>query len=1003
MSDYKIPDNPFVGLRPFTGDESLLFFGRDQHVDGLTKPLSKNRFLSVVGSSGCGKSSLVRAGLIPRLKAGFMVYDRDEWKIAIMKPGAKPLDNFAKELLKTISQPCTEANIRAFVKLLYSYGVKSIIEYLSPILEDTHCNLLILVDQFEELFRFGLRADDEKRREEATYLVSLLLALADKKKCALPVYIVMTMRSDYLGDCDAFDGLPETMNRSQYLVPRLTRAQRREAIEGPVRLYGRAISPRLVDRLLNDAGAESDQLPILQHALMRTWNEAQKNPDEDLDLGHYVIIGAIKKAISQHAEEAIGDMNKEERQLTEKIFRALTSTDPNNRRIRREAHLDDLVRITNSDQDKVWKIIQKFSMEGRSFLVVDPEIPEKNPLIDITHESLIRQWQILGGWVKREADSARIYKRLAEDAEAHKKRKVIPWRSAQLHSALEWREREKPNEAWAKRYHEGFENAMNFLSKSSKHESWRFNFGTLIVALFLLTLSVAVYFFQEWGKDKIENAQIVREKARTEEVNALKLQYEQDKREVEAARAEAAEAQNDELFSANRNLRNEIAKSDSLTSVAHDRTAAAEIARQGALLEKAVAEKLRIKAQRIRNQVIALALAIKAKRQLSMRNDTLSALLAHQSWHFDNMSGNEFQNEVYDALRSSLNALTGGDGGPVVLQHSERGWIRRVAYHPLQQIIASASGDTIKIWKLPQSGNEQIIRLKASSEKIRDLAFSPDGKLLASASDDRTINFWDTKTGNFLTKLSHHERVWALAFSRSHGLFASGDADGKVLLWDLSEMSQGPVDSLSSASAVRCLAFSNADEPLLACGHEDGSLVLWQLSAVDNRPKKLATQKNHQGRINSVAFSPNGEMLATGGQDDKVVLWDLSRSKRVDTLLHNGPVNSVAFSPLENVLASGSSDNSIRLWDLDKPGSPIILNNPPSSWVFSLAFSPDGKSLVSGNSDVQIRIWTTQADVLAEQICSQVNRNLTRQEWHDFVGTDIPYGPACANFLTEKN
>src|SRR5262245_478078 len=266
-----VPSNPFVGLRPFNSDEALLFFGRREQTVELLRRLHRDHFIAVVGSSGCGKSSLVRAGLIPKLRAGFLTEDRDQWLLAVMKPGGAPLRNLAAALIEAIP---AGGDVEDFAETILAGGAQAVIEQLSSSLAHSDANLLLLVDQFEEIFRYGVESGKPERQAEAEDFVSIMQALAEQRR--LPIYVVMTMRSDFLGDCDHFHGLPEAMNRGQYLVPRLTRQQRQQAIEGPSLLFGAAISPRLLDRLLNDVGDKSDQLPVMQHALMRTWEEWQR-------------------------------------------------------------------------------------------------------------------------------------------------------------------------------------------------------------------------------------------------------------------------------------------------------------------------------------------------------------------------------------------------------------------------------------------------------------------------------------------------------------------------------------------------------------------------------------------------------------------------------------------------------------------------------------------------------------------------------------------------------
>lgn len=243
------PKNPFVGLRPFEREDSLYYFGRNEQTGELLKYLHQTRFLAVVGSSGSGKSSLVRAGLIPNLEAGFLVQDRDLWHIVSMKPGDRPLYNLAAALLQTVGDNPSAGQIADFAGAISDRGIHAVLEKLAPVLVEEDSNLFLLVDQFEEVFRFGVTIGDSSKREAASDFVDILLRLAGQAD--IQVYVCLTMRSDYTADCDAFSGLPEAMNRSQYLVPRLTRSQRREAIEGPIRLSGASIAPRLLDRLLN--------------------------------------------------------------------------------------------------------------------------------------------------------------------------------------------------------------------------------------------------------------------------------------------------------------------------------------------------------------------------------------------------------------------------------------------------------------------------------------------------------------------------------------------------------------------------------------------------------------------------------------------------------------------------------------------------------------------------------------------------------------------------------
>ena len=479
------PVNPFVGLRPFSSDEGLLFFGRREQTVELLHQLQQSRFLSVVGSSGCGKSSLIRAGLIPKLEASFIVEQREQWRIATAKPGDAPLLNLAHSLVKTFSNGSDSEDVAALCENMKAEGIQAVVDFLTTRLKESDANLLLLIDQFEELFTFGRygqreiaegddtrskevqvaeRLEREARRDEAADYVSIMLGLAAQTE--LPIYVVMTMRSDFLGDCDVFYGLPEAINESQYLVPRLARPQRQEAIENPILLYGQQISQRLLDRILNDAGEEADQLPVMQHAMMRTWEKWKASGDAIVDLQHYEAAGTMKHALSDDAEEALAGMSADDLSITKKLFQALTDNDPRGRRIRRPTHLGEIQAITGASREKLLEIISHFSGHGRSFLHLSQE--DSEPLVDISHESLIRQWNTLRNWVTKESRSKEIYLRLVGTAVRYYKEKPEDEliRGAALQLALDWREKRKPNQAWANRYHPALDLALKFLDES---------------------------------------------------------------------------------------------------------------------------------------------------------------------------------------------------------------------------------------------------------------------------------------------------------------------------------------------------------------------------------------------------------------------------------------------------------------------------------------------------------------------------------------------------------
>jgi hypothetical protein len=281
---------------------------------------------------------------------------------------------------------------------------------------------------------------------------------------------VFTMRSDFLGDCTEFRGLPEAINEGQYLVPRMTREERREALTGPIAVGGGSITPALVNRLLNDVGDNPDQLPILQHALMRTWDEWGKKgkPNEPIDIADYEHIGTISEALSQHAEEAFSELTTDkERQICEKIFKELTDKGGLAMGIRRPRLLSELSAAADVPKEDVIRVVEIFRKPGRGFLV--PAVPVKlteNSIIDISHESLMRVWKRLINWLEEEEESAQVYLHLCEAVNLYETGKGGLWRDPELQIAIKWREEQNTNAAWASRYNPYYDKAIFFLEHS---------------------------------------------------------------------------------------------------------------------------------------------------------------------------------------------------------------------------------------------------------------------------------------------------------------------------------------------------------------------------------------------------------------------------------------------------------------------------------------------------------------------------------------------------------
>ncbi|HVH76169.1 MAG TPA: WD40 repeat domain-containing protein [Stellaceae bacterium] len=468
------PQCPFVGLRPFRYGERDVFFGRDEQIAKLEEMIAEKSLISVVGSSGSGKSSLIRAGLLPRLSAaGSGASER--WNWVTMRPGDAPIRALAEALtrpnLETEGNPHDpvsegRANRIEIALRESSFGVKAALAHVniaSP-------KIAILIDQFEEIFRFAdlraqlttdaLRANEQ--REEATSFVQLLLTASGDPE--FPARIIITMRSDFIGDCARFHGLSAAVTDSQFLVPALTRDQRADVIRLPIAAVGGTIEPALVQRVLNDTNEDPDQLPVLQHAMMRTWRYAETRSASarpSLRLDDYTEIGGIDDAISNHANEILEALGEE--YAVKRIFQALTETDALGRTIRRPQRLGELVAVVVPDgagedekaqlKDTVTRVVEQFAHPSCSFLRLpeDRELDEA-AMVDIGHEALIRRWDKLGAvnernWVREEQEDGEELNDLIRVARLGHS---LP--PDQLLLKEEWWNRRRPNRFWASRH-----------------------------------------------------------------------------------------------------------------------------------------------------------------------------------------------------------------------------------------------------------------------------------------------------------------------------------------------------------------------------------------------------------------------------------------------------------------------------------------------------------------------------------------------------------------------
>ncbi|MCU1232251.1 MAG: hypothetical protein JWP63_218 [Candidatus Solibacter sp.] len=417
---------PFPGLSPFEISESAWFFGRARQTFDVLNRLREIRWIAVVGPSGCGKSSLIKAGVLATLQQGYLGGD---WKIVSTRPADSPMSNLVAALQQQLPDvPGVDDELRS--------GALGLVGVARQAKLPPNGRLLVLIDQFEELFQFVRRADERsvsarrrgdasadelsagaRAQEEAKAFLKLLLtaALSD----SVPVYIVITMRSEWLGYCAAYGGLAEAINEGLYLVPEMSRTELRKAIVQPILQAGGEIVSPLVDRMLNDLDGRTDQLPVLQHALKLMWRE--RVAGEPLGATNYDAVGGFAKCLSQHADTVYGHLSPDARRVAEAVFKAITEITPDNRKVRRQSTAGAILPVARVTLDAMRPALDAFSGEDTGFLVVSPTPATERSIVDISHEALIRQWDTLKCWVEEEAAGRRACEQLEHDAEVWKK------------------------------------------------------------------------------------------------------------------------------------------------------------------------------------------------------------------------------------------------------------------------------------------------------------------------------------------------------------------------------------------------------------------------------------------------------------------------------------------------------------------------------------------------------------------------------------------------------
>jgi len=907
-------DAPVAGIAPYKGllffeeADADLFFGREELIARLAERVvtlalgSSLRFLAVVGASGSGKSSLVRAGLAVALKPR-------GWTTSIFTPTAEPLTMLSTQVAGS------HANANA-------------------------AHRLFLVDQFEETFTL---CHDEATR---VAFIDKLLALSHPRALSLSkdalrqaqgaasddrmTTVVIALRADFYAHCAQYEQLRQAVAAHQEYIGQMTTAELRRAIEEPAKRAGWEFEPGLVDLLLRDIGAhdggapEPGALPLLSHALLATW---ERRRGRTLTLDGYHAAGGVRSAIAETAESVFTDqLDRAQQELARDLFLRLTELGEGTEDTRRRALLSELVRQAG----------EATQLRGVLNTLADARLITLNEdSAEVAHEALIREWQRLQEWLTQDRDGLRLHRHLTESTrewEALGRDGGALYRGARLAQAQEWaaanavhlneaeraflaaaveqeqhealaREAQRQRElAAAQKLAE--EQAQRAAEQSRAAQQLRRRAYGLSGAFVLVAMLAGIAFFL--GRQATANA-----------TNA------EDARQVALAREVAASA---------------------INSLATDPEQSILLALQAVKLSTADGKPVLVEAES------ALHRALQASRSLATLrghdNGVWSLALSPDGTRLATVSMDGTAkvwdlatNQVVMTLPTNVTANMGGIGA---------------RFSPDGKHLLTLSGDNdATLWEL--ATGKAVLILKGHHDLVWTIAISPDGKLFATASGDQTVKLWDVR-GKEIKTLTDLGFDIVLAFSpNSKRLFVSNGDTGSAIAWEIaSDKEVFRFDGQDAVPGITSIAVS-PDGTRLATGEFDTTVKLWD-AATGNL---LFTLFGHSSYVGSVAFSADGKTLASASEDGSVKLWDALTGRAVLTLAgHTSGVMGVAFSADGNRLYSASRDGTARIWDLSPAAGRDGLNLAGhSDRLYGVAYRPDGAQLATWSFDGTVKVW----------------------------------------------
>ena len=940
---------PYQGLEAFGKEQARFFFGREKVVQLLMEKLGQANFVPIIGASGSGKSSVVRAGLIPQL-------EKNGWRVLEpILPGDEPLAELKTVLIELFGR--TEG--REVYSLIRTDGLRPVIERLSG-----SERLLLVVDQFEEVFTLC------PKEEERCQFIELLTQVVEIPASRLA--IVTTMRADFLEPCLSYESLTRLIQDEAVYMPPLVGADLEEAIASPAELQGYRIERGLLGAIHQDVGQEKGCLPLLQFALTELWDQRDRSTHQ-LTLAKYNQLGGVIGALNCYAEQIYQSLTKHEQDWVKRIFLKLVGTGEGVKDTRLRQPKAELLVIAGDNlavQQAISNVLDEL-IRGH-LLITGQENQQGEAWVDLAHEALMYGWQQFAQWRQEKAIKANLIEqadRVLDLLDAQSSEglvlaiQLIDVSLKQLGNVFRPIEdslyRVMKKTVWGDKLFRGHEDCICSVAFSPDGQTivsgscdrtlrlWDF-YGSLIEEPFRGhegdVCSVA---FSPDGQLIVSGSQdgtvrlwnlhgnLIGQPFQGHESYVWSVAFSPDGQTI----ASGGDDWTVRLWNLHGNLIGQPFKGheSSVFSVAFSPD----------------------------GQTLVTGSDDQTVRLWNLHGNLISQPFQGHEMAVRSVAFSPDAQTIVSGSWDRTVRLWNLQGKPIgqPFQRHER-YVLSVAFSPDGQTIASGSWDgTVCLWNLHGNLINQLFQGKTY---VRSIAFSPDGQTLASGSDDRILHLWHLQDKLIDQPFQVHEfqahesNVWSVAFNPAGQTIVSGGWDGTLRLWDLQGKPIGQPFQ-GHEMAVRSVAFS-PDGRTIASGSNDRTVRLWDLHG---NPIGQPFQ-GHESYVLSVAFSPDDQTVLTGSWDGTLRLWDLHGNLIGQPLQAHGiAVRSVAFSPDGQTIASGSDDRTVCLWDLQgkRLGQPF---QGHEDCVWSVAFSPDGQTIVSGSRDRTLRLWDTQGNPISQ-------------------------------------